>query len=248
MKFFLSHLFHPLRALLHSFILLQWWHWIINIPTGWQSLVISSDPVMVGYLYRITSPHVSQGHPHISSWRCPEQSMLKGGTHRIRASCISGLAVILPYNVYRRGPSKIFQPLITVTDLCILQILSTKTSSVPRQRSRWSLHPFLIILRCWNVDTGLAIPAHRHRRHRFVTALCAQVSSVPRTRRPFSPSTLGAALRVLFGDQLGPDIPPPPPPPPRLPLKGSVVIYVFQPLSFWRFSPSQMKDRVCLKA
>ena len=61
-------------TLLRSLILPLRLGWIINIPTGWQSLVICSDPVMVGYLWRITSLHVSQGHLHISSLKCPEQS------------------------------------------------------------------------------------------------------------------------------------------------------------------------------
>ena len=101
--------------------------------------------------------------------------------------------------------------------------------SVPHQSKMWSLHPLLIIPRCWKLDTGFAISPHRHRHHQFVTALCAQVVSVPISPPSFLTLHLGAACMSFLATSsaltywfLYP----------CLPVKGSVVIYVFQPLSF----------------
>lgn len=92
----------------------------------------------------------------------------------------------------------------------------------------WSQHLLLIILRCWKLDTGFAISPHHQRHHQFVTALCSQVWSVP-ISPVLSHPPLMCHMHVLSGCRLSPDILVPLP---CLPVKGSVVIYVFQPLSF----------------
>lgn len=88
--------------------------------------------------------------------------------------------------------------------------------------------PLLIILRCWKVDTGFAISPHRHCHRQFVSALCAQVLSVPTPPFVLSHPLLRWRMHVLFSYQLSPDILVPL----SLPVKESVLICVFQPLSF----------------
>lgn len=69
----------------------------------------------------------------------------------------------------------------------------------------WSLHPLLLILRCWKLYTGFAISPHRHCNHQFVTALCTQVSSVS-ISPILSHPPLRWCIHVLFGYSLSPDI------------------------------------------
>lgn len=52
---------------------------------------------------------------------------------------------------------------------------------------------------------GFAISPHRHCHHQFVTALCAQVLSLP-IFLVLSHPPLRCCMRVLFGSQLSPDI------------------------------------------
>lgn len=88
-------------------ILPLWWAWIINIPTGWQGLVVGSDPVMVGYIWRTTSLHVSQGHLHISSWKCPPRSFRHTGNERGLFDQITGAVfgkLVLVMAVLQRNP------------------------------------------------------------------------------------------------------------------------------------------------
>jgi len=58
-------------------------------------------------------------------------------------------------------------------------LICMKIFSLPRQPKSDPCTSPLIILKCWKHDTDFAISPHRHRHHQFVTALCAQVLSVP---------------------------------------------------------------------
>ena len=116
--------------------------------------------------------------------------------------------------------------------------------SLPCQSKMWSLHPLLIILRCWKLDTHFAISAHRHRHHQFGVALWAQVVSAPISPPVLSHPPLRCCIACPLWLQAQPwhtgSFP-------ACSVKGSVVIYVFQPLSFDVFSPSQWKTECVWK-
>lgn len=105
------------------------------------------------------------------------------------------------------------------------------------------MHPFLLILRCWKLDTGFAISPHHHCHHQFVTALVHRSCLCPHPPF-FSHPPLRWCMLVLFGYQLSPDI--------LVPLSLPVCERIgchpcISTIIFWRFSPSQWKTECVWK-
>lgn len=123
-------------------------------------------------------------------------------------------------------------------------------------RFAWRYHPFRVslnvipaslsynpqVMRTWHELCHL--PSSPIARHRFVPALCAQVSSVPASP-VLSHPPLRRWMHVLFGYRFSPDMLVPL----SLPACERICCRLCIPtIIFWRFSPYQWKTRVCLKA
>lgn len=201
------------------------WSWIINIPPGWQSLVISSDPCDGG-LPMEKDPFASpKGTFTFHHGRVPNKSL-----HRSRDMGFDGMGVIWTLNV---SPMRrcIHCHYFFAFKFYIFHIFSLTSTAMRRLLCSVSerISPPLLILRWWKLDTVFwhlpSSPLHRQ----FVMTLHA---GLVRAHIPPSHPAPGPIPSYWFVCS-------------RQPVKESVVIRLFQPLSFDVSLPPNERQSVC---
>lgn len=200
------------------------WSWIINIPPGWQSLVISSDPCDGG-LPMEKDPFASpKGTFTFHHGRVPNKSL-----HRSRDMGFDGMGVIWTLNV---SPMRrcIHCHYFFAFKFYIFHIFSLTSTAMRRFLCSVSerISPPLLILRWWKLDTVFwhlpSSPLHRQ----FVMTLHA---GLVRAHIPPSSRSNPVVLVRLFS-----------------PACERICCHPPIPaIIFWRFSASQWKTECVWK-